>query len=367
MTVVGDMPVEAAEAPKPKSRKKLIIAAVVAVAVVGGGVAALTGMTQGPGPEVVAKSYLQALSDGKGDVALKALTPQVAAAFTDDSSKALEAASARVQDVKVGEEAGAKPVVQDKTATVKYGYVLDGGAHSGELGLQKGDDGAWKIVRGADGIVPNVHWPELYFTGYGVKLGDGPVLKSDSKTVLFPAVYSVAVTGSEYLKIASIPKAAMTADKKPDPIEVAMDINKTMAGLQVKFAKFVQDCLATGQFAPKYKGENCGVTPEQQDVFLNTVDTTKPNLLNVKITKAPSVSEGTGNGLQVVASFSAAGTHTFTERGDSKQRTDPFEKTVLYKGNYGLNEKGEPMFKGMATVKAGVFDDAFPVNVMAQL
>jgi hypothetical protein len=369
MTVVGELPAATTEAQKPKSRKTLIIGGVVAIALIVGGVTAMSALNQKPGPEAVAKTYLQALADGKGADAVKVLDQQTAAGFNDASFKALEGATERITDIKVGEDAGAKPVVQDRDASVKYGYSVNGKTEVRDFSLRKSDDGTWVIV---DGVGWGKPTPDARQFGSGadfrVKIGNGPEVKNAEGVKLFPGVYPLSYSGNEYLKLEqdSYFEEGRAQIQGPE-LAVVPAMEKVQASLDAKFSKFVQDCLATGDFAPKLNGESCGINEEPEDMWLNSMDTSRPIRLEMKVTQAPAVTLASETGtLRAVATFKSAGTLSYYERGmdDELHTNGDYSKDIELKGWVQLDGSGVPAFVDMVKVPKVWSEDELRVGAL---
>jgi hypothetical protein len=351
MSVVGELPVAAVETQKPKSRKALIIGGIVAAAVTAGGIIAVSTVNQKPGPEAVAKTYLQALADGKGAEAVKVLDVQTATGFNDASFKALEGATERIADIKVGEEAGAKPVIHDRDASIKYGYSVNGKTEVRDFSLRKGDDGAWVIVDGVryGSTSPNAGSLVQGKDFFKVKVGNGPELKNLEVIKLFPAVYPLSYSGSEFLKLDQVSYFEEGAGKG---FKVVPVMEKFQSALDAKFSEFVEGCLASREFVMKLNGEDCGInTDPSTGVFANRP--TRTISLDLKVVGAPRVELDLDNpsSTEVVARFKATGTHTYVQFGESEQRSNSgYMKDVEYKGRFVLDDSGQPGFADMVKV-----------------
>jgi hypothetical protein len=369
MSVVGELPAAAVESQKPKSRKALIIGGIVAAAVIVGGITAVSTVNQKPGPEAVAKTYLQALADGKGAEAVKVLDQQTATGFNDASFKALEGATERIADIKVGEAAGVKPIIGDSNASIKYGYSINGKTEVRDFSLRKSDDGTWVIVDGAGWGKPT---PDARQFGseadFRVKIGNGPEVKNGEGVMLFPGVYPLSYSGNEYLKLDQdryFEEGASQVAATPQ-LAVVPVMEKVQAALDAKFSKFVQDCLATGNFAPKLNGESCGINEEPEDMWLNSMDTSRPIRLEMKVTDAPAVTLASESGtLRAVATFKSAGTLSYYERGrDALHTNGDYSKDIELKGGVRLDGSGVPAFVDMVKVPKVWSEDALRVGAL---
>ncbi|HEX9226207.1 MAG TPA: hypothetical protein VF885_06070, partial [Arthrobacter sp.] len=365
----GELPEAAIEAPKPTSRKAIIIGGVVAAVMIVGGITAVSAANQKPGPEAVTKTYLQALADGKGAEAVKVLDEQSAAGFNDASFKALEGATERIGDIKVGEAAGVKPIIGDSNASIKYSYSINGKTEARDFSLRKNDDGAWVIV---DGVGWGKPMPDARQFGseadFRVKIGNGPEVKNAEGVKLFPGVYPLSYSGNEYLKLEQDSYFEEGGAQIAGPeLAVVPVMDKVQTALDAKFAKFVQDCLATGDFAPKLNGESCGINEEPEDMWLNSMDTSRPIRLEMKVTQAPAVTLASEAGtLRAVATFKSGGTLTYFVRGtdDQLHTNGDYGKDIELKGWVKLDGSGVPVFVDMVKVPKAWSEDELRVGAL---
>lgn len=268
MSVVGELPAEMTQAPepKPKSRKKIaiiaagvtaaIVVAIVAATAGGGG---LPGLALKPDAQATVKSYLLALSEGKGEDALKHLDGQTALDLI--GAKVLGEATSHIQDIKVGEDLGVEPQEQDGKAEVRATYMLGGNESTVDFHLVDGEDG-WVIqdpetimfVTPVQEIGPTVNDTRASLD-YTATVGESLVLQPGTTTTLLPAEYPLTYTGSN--KYFNFKMDSFSTHVTEDFI--GFDLELVGAYLQPQMTKYVNDCIATGETKPELgKGLPCG-------------------------------------------------------------------------------------------------------------
>lgn len=362
MTVVGELPAETTEAPKPKSRKKYIIGAGAAVAIVVGVVAVTAGLSGGgggsilapkPGPEAVVKSYLTALSDGKGADAVKFLDPQNKVQLDMAAASALSEAKGRIQDIKVGEEVGATPQESGDNATVRAKYTLAGKETSVDLALVKAADG-WvihdpatihisapevlasptgKVVANASGA----DYSEPAPVEYAVTVGKGLLLSPGKSADLFPAEYPLSYSGSKYfqLRVDSF-NTHLTSDY--------IKVNDALVAeaLQAPLTKYVNDCIASGQTATVLNDQPCGINSVSSPATLAKVQT---DTSDWALTSAPALKLTPGGPGEWTAEFATTAHRVWINTLDptvgANENVAPKFKC---RGAWDFTDQGEPQF-----------------------
>ncbi|WP_211880826.1 hypothetical protein [Pseudarthrobacter albicanus] len=371
MTVVGELPAETTQAPepKPKSRKKLAIigvgvAAAIVVAIVavtaGGGDAGAPALALKPDAQATVKSYLKALSDGKGDDALQYLDAQPAPRLDLAAAKVLGEAKSRIQDIKVGEDLGVKPQETDGKAGVRATYMLGGKESTVDFHLVDGKDG-W-VIQDPKTIILDTPIQEIGPTvngkraslDYTAKVGESLVLQPGTTTTLLPAEYPLTYTGANKNFIFTMDSFA--TDVTEDFID--FDMQLVGASLQTQMTKYVNDCIATGETKPELvKGYPCGFAsvdfPADNSPGVQTDKTewtiTSPPVVQVNsgnqiwtvnfATSAHRVRINTSAGVheneQLTPSFHCGGKWTFTAQGEPRFMSgacDPFQKNLGFAG-----------------------------------
>lgn len=365
MTVVGEMPAETTEAPKPqpKSRKKfaitggavaaaIVFAVVVAATSDGGGAGSV--LAPKPSAQEVAKSYLTALSDGSGDDAAKLLDSQNRVKVDMAASTALREATTRIQGVKVGDELGAKPQESGDSATVRAAYTLAGKDTSVDMKLVKGPDG-WLIhdpafvsveapavlaVPGGKPLVSN------YFTKYAdplpvdykVTVGKGLPLTPGKKATLFPAEYPLTYSGSKYFKSS----VASFSEDLSAPFIVVND-TLVIQSLQAQLTKYVQDCMASGQTEAALNDQPCGFSSVNNPA---TVDKIQTDTSDWTLTTPPTVGfRQDGTDLVWRAKFDASAHRVWINKLDPTVGANvQVSRKFSCEGGWDFNAKGEPQY-----------------------
>jgi hypothetical protein len=370
MTVVGELPAETTQAPepKPKSRKKL--------AIIGGGVAAATvfaviAVTAGgsgggapalalkPDAQAVVKTYLKALSDGKGNEAVKFLDSQDVTKLDPAAAKLLGEAKSHIQDIKVGDDLGVKPQEADGKAGVRATYALGGKESAVDFHLIDGKDG-W-VITGPETILITTPVQEIGPTvngkratlDYTATVGQSLVLKPGARTELLPAEYPLTYTGNKNFVFMM---DSFATDVTDDFID--FDMQLVGASLQKQMIKYVNDCIATGETKPELvEGYPCGFAsvdfPADVSPGVQTDKTdwtiTSPPVVKVNsgnqiwtvdfATSAHRVRINTSAGVheneQLTPSFHCGGKWTFTAQGEPRFMSgacDPFQKNLGFAG-----------------------------------
>ncbi|MEI2730448.1 MAG: hypothetical protein V9G08_00255 [Dermatophilaceae bacterium] len=261
----------------PQQRKRLTIASLVGVGIVGVfllGAGAISWISANYfGPQLVVKDYLSALEDGDAAKANELADPGIANADRAGLSAAvLSGATKRIDSVSVSD-----PIVVDSGATVRAQYSLDGVAVTTVMRLERsgstfGVFPTWRLVSNLARQVP-VSSPT------GITIGDTVLTEvpadsssfGNSTVYLYPGIYEI--TGAKNSPVtkwlrSSTERLAVTSGATGGSRSIRITVTPT-AGLADEVTKMmhtlIDDCAKTGAARPQVNGGRCPFSTYSSD------------------------------------------------------------------------------------------------------
>lgn len=261
---MGETPVVTAKAPSPKSHRKLYIggAAAAAVVIAVASVLAVNAdsiLDQKPDAETIATNYLQALSAGDGDAAFKFID-STSDLLSPEAASTLGEATSHIQDVKVGEDAGSMPKIDEGKAEIPASYSLAGKQLTTTLNLVKGESG-WTI-QDPDTTTIFVPVQELDTAGdqsqttldFTATVGSTLILEPGQDATLLPAEYPLTYNGNKNFKF-----DVESFSENLNSDFLVLDMDSVAASLEPIMTDYLSDCMDTGQTQPLLDEEQpCG-------------------------------------------------------------------------------------------------------------